>query len=103
MVIRTSSGNVTTIDHRERAPFAMRPDSFFENGAPLPFNEARYSGLSAGVPGTVAGWQKALRKYGRWGLRRALRSGIRVARRGFVVDQTFVDQTTPNVPWFDDV
>ena len=34
----------------------MRPDSFIENGAPLAFNDARYSGLSAGVPGTVAGW-----------------------------------------------
>ena len=29
----------------------MRPDSFFENGTPLAFNDARYSGLSVGVPG----------------------------------------------------
>ena len=48
-----ATATVTTIDHRETAPAAMRPDSFFENGAPLPFNAARYSGLSAGVPGTV--------------------------------------------------
>ena len=44
---------VTTLDHRERAPLAMNPESFFENGAPLAFNDARYSGLSVGVPGTV--------------------------------------------------
>ena len=43
-----------TIDSRERAPAAMKPDSFWENGVPLPFNSARYSGLSVGVPGTVA-------------------------------------------------
>jgi gamma-glutamyltranspeptidase / glutathione hydrolase len=30
MVIRASGGTVTTIDHRETAPAAMRPDSFFE-------------------------------------------------------------------------
>src|SRR6186713_3022232 len=46
-------GKVITIDGRETAPAAMRPDSFWENGAPLPFNAARYSGLSVGVPGTV--------------------------------------------------
>src|SRR5918992_398176 len=71
MVIRTPHGKVTTIDSRETAPLAMRPDSFFENGAPLEFADARYSGLSAGVPGTVAGWERALRKYGSWSLARA--------------------------------
>jgi gamma-glutamyltranspeptidase/glutathione hydrolase len=103
MVIRTRDGEVTTIDSREESPLAMRPDSFFENGAPLPFNEARFSGLSAGVPGTVSGWQQALRRYGTWSLRRALRPGIEVARRGFVVDQTLVSQTAGVVDWFDDV
>ena len=103
MVIRTADGRVTTIDHRELSPQAMRPDSFMENGLPLAFNDARYSGLSAGVPGTIRGWDEALDEYGTWSLGRALQSGIRVARDGFVVDQTFADQTTPNVPWFDDV
>jgi gamma-glutamyltranspeptidase / glutathione hydrolase len=64
MVIRTRDGHVTTIDHRERAPVAMEPDSFWEGGAPLPFEAARYSGLSVGVPGTVRGWAKALRRHG---------------------------------------
>ncbi len=103
MVIRTADGLVTTIDHREESPARMRPDSFMVNGQPLSFNDARYSGLSAGVPGTVAGWERALRRFGTWSLRRALRDGIRVAREGFTVDQTFIDQTTPNIPWFDDL
>ena len=30
----------------------MKPDSFWENGKPLAFDPARFSGLSAGVPGT---------------------------------------------------
>jgi gamma-glutamyltranspeptidase/glutathione hydrolase len=103
MLIRTSDGKVTTIDHRERAPAAMRPDSFFEAGRPLPFNDARFSGLSAGVPGTVRGWDEALRRYGTISLARALGPAIRVARDGFVVDQTFFDQTQQNVDYFDDV
>jgi gamma-glutamyltranspeptidase/glutathione hydrolase len=103
MVIRTPHGHVTTIDGREKAPAAMRPDSFFENGAPLEFADARWSGLSAGVPGTVAKWDEALDRYGRLSLRKVLAPGIEVARRGFTVDQTFFDQTEPNVDFFDDI
>ena len=102
MVIRTPGGKVTTIDSREESPAAMQPDSFLENGAPLPFNDARYSGLSAGVPGTVAGWNRALREYGTQSLSETLQQGIDTARNGFTVDQTFVDQTNPNVDFFDD-
>src|SRR6266536_6536331 len=50
MVVRTAGGAVTTIDGRETAPAAMNPTSFWENGAALLFNDARYSGLSVGVP-----------------------------------------------------
>jgi gamma-glutamyltranspeptidase / glutathione hydrolase len=103
MVIRTPGGKVTTIDGRETAPAAMTPTSFFENGTPLPFTDARYSGLSAGVPGTVDTWDEALRKYGTYSLARALQPGIRVARNGFQIDQTFFDQTQGNVDYFNDV
>jgi gamma-glutamyltranspeptidase / glutathione hydrolase len=103
MTIRTPDGRVTTIDSREESPDAMRPDSFWEAGAPLTFNDARWSGLSAGVPGTVAGWGRALRRYGTQSLARTLRAGIDVAREGFTVDETFVSQTEPAIPWFDDI
>ena len=98
-------GRVTTIDHRETAPSAMRPDSFFDSasGVPLPFNEARYSGLSVGIPGTVRGWAKALRRFGTISLDEALEPAIEVAQEGFTVDQTFFDQTQQNIDWFDDV
>ena len=103
MVIRTAAGNVTTIDGRETAPAAMTPTSFWENGTPLPFNDARWSGRSVGVPGTPATWADALEKYGTMTLAQALQPGIRVARDGFVVDQTFFDQTLQAVPWFNDI
>jgi gamma-glutamyltranspeptidase / glutathione hydrolase len=103
MVIRTADGELTTIDGRETAPAAMTPDSFFEDGAPLIFAEARYSGLSAGVPGTVRTWSKALIRHGTWSLRRALQAGVRVAREGFAIDATFASQIEDNVAYFDDV
>ena len=103
LLLRTAGGAVTTVDHREAAPAAMRPDSFWEAGAPLPFNAARYSGLSVGVPGTVAGWARALDRYGTISLAEALQPAIRLAREGFVIDQVFFDQTLANADWFDDV
>ena len=103
MVIRTSKGKITTIDGREESPRAMRPDSFWENGAPLAFNEARYSGMAAGIPGTPATWRRALKRYGTWSLARALRPGVRVARDGFTVDETFVSLLEPNLDWFNDI
>ena len=92
-----------TIDHRERAPAAMRPDSFFSGGAPLPFNDARYSGLSVGVPGTVLGWERALKKHGTISLAEALAPAIAIARNGFVVDQVFADQIQGNLDFFNDI
>jgi gamma-glutamyltranspeptidase / glutathione hydrolase len=103
MVIRTPSGQVATIDGREAAPAAMRPDSFMEGGAPLGFNAARFSGLSAGVPGTVATWDEALDRFGTTSLRKALKAGIEVARNGFTVDQTLFSQTDAVVDFFNDV
>jgi gamma-glutamyltranspeptidase/glutathione hydrolase len=103
MVIRTADGRVTTIDGRERASAAMTPTSFWENGVPLPFNDARFSGMSVGVPGTVATWANALDEYGTISLAQALQAGINVARDGYVIDQTWFDQANSVRDWFDDV
>jgi gamma-glutamyltranspeptidase/glutathione hydrolase len=103
VIYQADTGTVTTIDHRETAPTAMHPRSFFANGAPLPFNDARYSGLSAGVPGTVRGWELALSRYGTMSLAEVLGPAIGVARDGFVIDQTFYDQAQGNAGYFDDI
>ena len=103
VIYRASDGKVTTIDARETAPAAMRPDSFIENGTPLPFNDARWSGLSVGVPGTVRGWNEALRGYGTMSLAELLSPAIAIARNGFEVDQVFFDQTQQNVDFFNDI
>jgi gamma-glutamyltranspeptidase/glutathione hydrolase len=103
MVLRTADGAVTTIDGRETAPAAMHPTSFWENGAPLPFNDARYSGLSVGVPGTVETWVEALDKFGTMSLAEVFAPAIHVARHGYVIDQVWFDQVNANRDWFDDI
>jgi gamma-glutamyltranspeptidase/glutathione hydrolase len=103
VIYRASDGSVATIDGREKAPAAMQPDSFMENGAPLAFNDARWSGLSVGVPGTVRGWNVALGRYGTMSLAELLGPAIAVAREGFRVDQTLFDQTQANVDFFNDI
>ena len=105
MVIRTPHGKVTTIDGREKAPARDAAGLVHRRRrrASDRFSDARYSGLSAGVPGTVEQWDEALDRYGSMSLRKLLQPAIDVARRGFVVDQTFVDQTTPNVDYFNDI
>ncbi|MFD0887553.1 gamma-glutamyltransferase family protein, partial [Streptosporangium algeriense] len=91
-------GRVHTIDGRETAPRAMKPSSL----EGVPFDEAVTSGLSAGVPGSVAQWELALRRFGTLSLGQALRPAIEVAARGFTVDQTFHDQTASNAARFKD-
>jgi gamma-glutamyltranspeptidase/glutathione hydrolase len=103
MVVRTAGGRVTTIDGRETAPAAMHPRSFWVNGAPLLFNDARYSGLSVGVPGTVETWADALEKFGTMSLAEVFAPAIHVARHGYVIDQVWFDQVNANRDWFDDI
>ena len=85
---------VVTIDGRETCPAGCRPDMFVDpsTGQPLPFEQARRSGLSVGVPGMVRTWSDAVHAYGRRSFAADLRPAIGVARTGFVVDQNFNQQ-----------
>ena len=93
---------VVTIDGRETAPAAFTENSFIDpaTGEPIPFAERVTSGLGVGVPGTQATWQRAVGRYGTRPLGELLRPAIRVAEHGFVVDQTFADQTASNAARF---
>jgi len=95
---------VDTIDSREAAPARMRPDTFadLDPDDVAQFTKARVSGLSVGVPGTVAGWETALKRYGSRPLRSLLRPAERIGREGFVIDETFNGQVDVNKELFDD-
>jgi len=52
-----------------------------------------YGWLASGVPGTLAGLQLALDRYGTWPLRKVMQSAIRLARDGFEVGPAFAAAT----------
>jgi gamma-glutamyltranspeptidase/glutathione hydrolase len=92
-----ATGKVSTIDGRETAPLAMGADAFLDaDGNALPFEEAVESGLSVGTPGTPRTWARALDEFGTLSLGQALQGAIRLADKGFVVDETFRQQTADN-------
>jgi gamma-glutamyltranspeptidase / glutathione hydrolase len=95
------SKRVSTIDGRETAPATFTETTFQKPvGTAMDFGTVVSSGLSVGVPGTPALWDKALRDYGTLSLNAALKPAERLAAQGFVVDQTFHDQTAQNAGRF---
>src|SRR5215212_8589623 len=104
VVYRASDRSVSTIDSRETAPAAFQPDSFIDpkTGQPIPFDERVTSGLGVGVPGTIRAWEQALGKFGSRPLSELLQPSIRLANRGFTVDQTYRQQTLDNLVRFKD-
>nr|WP_202892075.1 gamma-glutamyltransferase [Kribbella shirazensis] len=89
---------VFTIDGRETAPATMPSDAFVNpaTGAAYPFAQLVTSGVSIGVPGTLATWDRALKQWGSLSLGKALKPAADLAERGFVVDPTFRLQTLDN-------
>ncbi len=97
------TGVVETIDGRETAPAAMPRDAFIDpaTGEPYDFTpELVTSGVSVGTPGTPATWDLALERWGTLSLGEALKPATQLARRGFVVDETFRSQTLDNAERF---
>ena len=97
------TGKVLTVDGRETAPLTSPERTMFldpATGDPYPFEELVTSGLSVGTPGTVATWEEAQDRWGSRSLRSLLRPAAELARDGFEVDQTFVDQVEANAERF---
>jgi len=92
-----ATGAVETIDGRETAPAAMPRDAFIDlpTGQPYRFtSELVTSGVSVGVPGTPATWQRALERWGpgAW----ARRSG---RRRGWPTAASSSTRPSASRPW----
>jgi gamma-glutamyltranspeptidase/glutathione hydrolase len=78
----------TVINFREKASLLASPSMFKDKGE----EEKEWrtsSGLAVAVPGALAGWDLALRKYGTRPLAEALAGAAAIAEQGFVVSPTF--------------
>ena len=90
------TGKVVAIDYREKAPSKAHNKMFLDkDGNPDP-ELSRFSHLSAGVPGTVAGLSLALEKFGTLSLRQALKPAITLAEKGFEVTSEFSQSLKEN-------
>lgn len=85
MVIRFPDGRATTLDFREKAPAAARPDMFVDSAGAYSSRIHHNTHVSVGVPGTVAGFALAHRKYGAREWRTLVEPAVRLASDGFVV------------------
>ncbi|WP_366146568.1 gamma-glutamyltransferase [uncultured Pseudokineococcus sp.] len=95
------TGETRSYDSRETAPATFTEKTFLgEDGEPLPFGEVVSSGLSVGVPGTPALWERLAATEGTRPLGELLAPARDLARRGFVVDETFSAQTAANAERF---
>ncbi len=85
MVHIAESGKTVAIDYREMAPAGATRDMYLDSEGKLDKQRARFSYLSAGVPGTVAGMALALEKYGTMSLAEVMAPAIFLAGKGITV------------------
>ena len=85
MVYLKDLDKTIAIDYRERAPAAAHKDLFLDQDGNYDKKKAQFSLLSAGVPGTVAGFYHALTKYGTMSWKEVLVPAIELAEKGFSV------------------
>jgi gamma-glutamyltranspeptidase/glutathione hydrolase len=77
---------VITLDGRETAPAAAKPDRFIgKDGKPMRFVEAVVGGRSVGVPGTPRLLEEAHRRWGKLPWPQVLTPAIRLAEDGFAI------------------
>lgn len=95
MVIRLSDGRTASIDYREMAPAAATRDIYLDkDGNPIQGEGGSVIGYrAAGVPGTVAGFELAFRRYGSgkvtWS--ELVEPARKLAAEGFVLSRRLAD------------
>jgi len=87
MVIRFPNGTTTGLDFREKAPLRARPDMWLDETGKYSSRIHHNSLLSVGVPGTVAGFDKAHHLYGSLPWERLVYPAVAIADDGFAVSE----------------
>ncbi|MFC3094003.1 gamma-glutamyltransferase [Alteromonas sediminis] len=91
LVHLAETGETIAIDYREMAPRAASRDMFLDDEGNVDNQKARFSYLSSGVPGTVAGLAYALEKYGTMSWEDVVKPAIRLAEEGILVSYDLAD------------
>jgi gamma-glutamyltranspeptidase/glutathione hydrolase len=87
-LIRLANGSIIAIDGRETAPGAADRDMFVRNGR-ADAELSQRGALAIGVPGALAAYDYACRKYGKLSLKDHLLPAALLAERGFALDSSY--------------
>ena len=82
------TGQDIALDFREMAPERAGRDMYLDAEGKVVEGRSLYTHLAVGVPGTVAGMEHALRRWGTMRLRDVIAPAIRLAEQGFTVSPT---------------
>jgi gamma-glutamyltranspeptidase/glutathione hydrolase len=91
MLIRTADGSVHAIDGRETAPAEATRDMFLRNGK-AETKLSQTGALASGVPGALAVYEFAVRRYGRKNLKELILPAAAIAEKGFTVDAGYANR-----------
>jgi gamma-glutamyltranspeptidase/glutathione hydrolase len=87
MVVRFPNGTTTALDFREKAPLAAHPEMWLDESGEYSAELHHRSHRSVGVPGTVAGFDKAHRLLGSMNWERLVYPAVVLADDGFEVTE----------------
>ena len=87
MLLRMADGRASFIDYRETAPAAASRDMYLRADGSLDADAATLGYRASGIPGTVAGLDRALSVWGTMPLDRVMTPAIRLAADGFAVSE----------------
>ncbi|HEY3403313.1 MAG TPA: gamma-glutamyltransferase [Ohtaekwangia sp.] len=85
MVIRFNTGDLSSLDYREKAPAAATTTMYQDSTGEVITGLSELGHLSAGVPGTVAGLAEAHAKYGKLPWNELVQPAIDLALKGFTL------------------
>jgi gamma-glutamyltranspeptidase/glutathione hydrolase len=91
MTIQFADGRKTFLDFREKAPLAASANMYLDAQGQVIEGASTIGHLAVAVPGTVAGLEFALARYGTRPRETLIAPAIRYARQGFVLDQGDVE------------
>nr|WP_312538635.1 gamma-glutamyltransferase [Moraxella sp. CTOTU47616] len=80
-----NTGKDVAIDFREIAPAKASRDMYLDNQGNVIDGKSLFTHDASGVPGTVAGMEYALKKWGTMPLSKVLEPAIKLADKGFIV------------------
>lgn len=99
MTIHLASGKNIFINFREKAPFAATENMFIDNKGKITPDKNMQGYLAVGVPGTVLGFDTALKKYGTMKRSQVMQAAIQLAEKGYVLTPYEVKLINDSLPY----